>query len=113
MNKTQSLLLLSIALSNSIVGCSDEAKYKAMEKKYQAIQAEKAKHQTMSAEEMAVHSDAKMHHAMTADSTGTHKIDTAEIGRNADDLSPPLNRTQAQLVRVDLYTDELVAEMMP
>jgi len=35
------------------------------------------------------------------------------LAANADDLPPPLNRTEAQLVSVDLYTDELVAEMMP
>ena len=80
------------------------------------LQAEKAKHKAMSAEEMAAHSDEAMHHAMPmpAESAGVaHNIDTDEIGRNADDLPPPLNRTEAQLVKVDLYTEELVAEMMP
>lgn len=116
MNKTPSLLLLSIALGSTIIGCSDDEKYKAMAEKYNAAQAEKTKHKAMSAQEMAAHSDEEMHHAMTmpAGLAGvTHNIDTAEIGRNADDLPPPIDRTEAQLVRVDLYTDELVAEMMP
>ena len=116
MNKSYSLLMLFIALSSTIFGCSDEAKYKAMAEKYNAIQAEKAKHKSMSAEEMTAHSDEALHHAMPmpiASATIAHAIDTDEIGRNADDLPPPLNRTQAQLVSVDLYTDELVAEMMP
>lgn len=113
MNRHHNLLLFSVALSSLIIGCSDETKYKAMEAKYNAVQAEKAKHQTMSAEEMAAHADGDMHHAMPDGAAVTHKIDTDEIGRNADDLPSPLNRTQAQLVRVDLYTDELVAEMMP
>ena len=64
MNKTHSLLLLSIALSSTIIGCSDEAKYKAMAEKYNAVQAEKTKHKAMSAEEMAAHSGEEMHHAM-------------------------------------------------
>ncbi|MDD2660865.1 MAG: multicopper oxidase domain-containing protein, partial [Methylococcales bacterium] len=107
MNKKYRLLLLSVALGIATTGCSDDAKYKAMAEKYNALQAEKAKQKAMSAEEM--------HHAipMSHELSGAHKIDTDEIGRNADDLPPPLNRTQAQLVRVDLYTEELVAEMMP
>ncbi|MDP2903803.1 MAG: multicopper oxidase domain-containing protein [Methylovulum sp.] len=113
MNRPYSLLLLSIALGSAIIGCSDEAKHKAMQEKYNALQTGKAKHNAISTEEMTAHSDAEMHHAMPVESAGAHKIDTAEIGRNADDLPPPLNRTQAQLVRVDLYTDELVAEIMP
>ena len=116
MNKICSLLLLSIALSSTIIGCSDEAKNKAMAEKYNAVQAENAKHKAMSAQEMAAHSDEEMHHdmPMPAGSTAiTHNIDTDEIGRNADDLPPPINRTQAQTVSVNLYTEELVAEMMP
>ncbi|MDD5266036.1 MAG: copper-containing nitrite reductase [Methylococcales bacterium] len=115
MNKTHSLLLLSIALSSTLIACSDEAKYKAMTEKYNAVQTEKTKHKAMSPEEMAAHSGEEMHHdmPMSTETTGIHKIDTDEISRNADDLPPPLNRTQAQLVSVDLYTEELVAEMMP
>ena len=116
MNKICSLLLLSIALSSTIIGCSDKAKNKAMAEKYNAVQAENAKHKAMSAQEMAAHSDEEMHHdmPMPAGSTAiTHNIDTDEIGRNADDLPPPINRTQAQTVSVNLYTEELVAEMMP
>ena len=116
MNKTHRLLLLSIALSSTIISCSDEAKYKAMAEKYNAVQAEKTKHKAISAEEMAAHTDEEMLHAMpmpTVSAAVEHNIDTDEIGRNADDLPPPLNRTEAQLVKVDLYTEELVAEMMP
>ncbi len=116
MKKTHKWLLISIALSSTLIGCSDEAKYKAMAEKYNALQAEKAKHKAMSAEEMAAHSDEEMHHAMpmpAGSAAVAHNIDTDEIGRNADDLPPPLNRTEAQLVKVDLYTEELVAEMMP
>ncbi len=116
MNKKYRLLMLSIALGIAITGCSDESKNKAMAEKYNALQAEKARHKAMSAQEMAAHTDEEMHHAMptTAKSVSVaHNIDTAEIGRKADDLPPPLNRTEAQLVSVDLYTDELVAEMMP
>ena len=113
MNKTHRLLLLSIALGSTLIGCSDEAKYKAMAEKYNALQAEKTKHKAMTAEEMAAHSDEALHHAMPMPAGLTavaHNIDTDEIGRNADDLPPPLNRTESQLVSVDLYTDELVAE---
>lgn len=113
MNKTSAVLLVSIALGSLATGCSDEAKYKAMAKEYNAVQAEKIKHQSMSAEEMAAHSGGEMHHAMPAESAGTRKLDTDEIGRNADDLPAPLTRKEAQLVSIDLYTDELVAEMMP
>ena len=113
MNSPHNLLLLSIALSSSLIGCSDDAKYKAMEAKYNAIQAEKAKHQMMSAEQMTAHTVGEMHHALSDEAAATHKIDTDEISRSADDLPPPLNRTESQLVKVDLYTDELVAEMMP
>ncbi len=64
MNRTSGLLLLSIAMSSLASGCSDEAKHKAMEKKYNAIQADKAQHKTMSAEEMAEHSGGGMQHEM-------------------------------------------------
>ncbi len=87
-----------------------------MAEKYNALQARKANHKAMSPEEMLAHSDEALHHAMpmpVGTTAVAHNIDTAEIGRNADDLPPPLNRTEAQLVTIDLYTDELVAEMMP
>ena len=113
MNRIHRVLLLSVVLSSAISGCSDEAKYKAMEKKYNAVQADKAQHQSMTAEEMAAHSGEAMHHGMSAETAAAPKIDTDEIGRRADDLPPPLNRAQAQLVSVDLYTDEQVAEIMP
>jgi len=114
MNKTSSLLLLSIALGSVTSGCSDEAEYKAMAEKYNAVQAEKTRHKTMTAEQMAQHADGEMQHAMSMSvDSDAHKLDTDEIGRNADDVPPPIDRTQAQPVTVDLYTDELVAEMMP
>lgn len=113
MHRRRNLLLLSLTLNSLLIGCSDDAKHKAMEEKYNAIQAEKAKHQTMSAEEMVAHADGDMHHTMTNAAATAHKIDTDEIGRNADDLPSPINRTQAQTVSVNLYTDELVAEIMP
>jgi len=115
MNKTSSVLLLTMAIGSLITGCSDEAKYKAMAKKYNAIQADKAEHQTMSAEEMAKHEGGGMQHSMPmpTESIGAYQIGMDDIGRRADDLPAPLNRTQAQLVSIDLYTDELVAEMMP
>lgn len=109
MNRIHRVLLLSVVLSSAISGCSDEAKYKAMEKKYNAAQA----HQSMSAEEMAAHSGEAMHHVMSTEIAAAPKIDTDEIGRRADNLPPPLNRAQTQLVRIDLYTDEQVAEIMP
>lgn len=115
MNRTSSLLLLSIALGCLATACSDEAQNKAKLEKYTASQAEKAKHKSMPAEEMAEHSGGGMQHSMPmpAESATAHRISMDEIGRRADDLPAPLNRTQAQLVIVDLYTDELVAEMMP
>ena len=116
MYRTKKLLLLSIALMCTLTGCSDEAKHKAMAEKYNAVQAEKVRHKAMSAKERADHTDETLHHAMpmpAGSAAVAHDIDSGEIGRNADDLPPPLNRTEPQLVKVDLYTEELVAEMMP
>lgn len=53
------------------------------------------------------------HHAGLHKKSAAKKTDTAEIGRLATDLAPPLNRKNEQLVKVDLYTDEVTAEMMP
>jgi len=111
MNKIGSLLLFSIVLSSLTTGCSDEEKYKAMAEKYATSKTEYEKHKLMSAADMATHSDGEMSHVMPNDVAP--KIGSNEISRNADDLPPPINRTQEQMVRVDLYTDELVAEMMP
>jgi nitrite reductase (NO-forming) len=129
MNKTPSLLLLTIALGSLITGCSsDESMNKANAEKSAAIQAEKARHKAMAAGDMAGHTggggmqhsmpmyaDGQMQHSMPmpGESAGAHQSAMNEIGRRADDLPAPLNRTQSQLVSVDLYTDELVAEMMP
>ena len=115
MNKLSSLLLLSIALGSLTTGCSDETQNKAELEKYAAVQAEKAKHQMMPAGNMAEHSGGGSQHSMSmlAELAIPHQSDMDEIGRRADDLPAPLNRTQPQLVSVDLYTDERVAEMMP
>jgi|WetSurSiteA1Bulk_404760.scaffolds.fasta_scaffold00004_28 hypothetical protein len=43
----------------------------------------------------------------------TNKIAVDDIGRRADDLPPSIKRSEAQVVKVELYTDELLAEMMP
>lgn len=53
------------------------------------------------------------HHASSHNQSAAKKVDTAEIGRLATDLAPPFNRKQEDLVKVDLYTDEITAEMMP
>ncbi|WP_432741334.1 multicopper oxidase domain-containing protein [Methylobacter sp. G7] len=125
MNKSSRLLLLSIALDGLTTGCTDEAQTKAQLDKYAATQAEKAQHKPMSVEEMEGHSaggmqhsmpvpaDGQMQHIMSAEPAGTHQSGMDEIGRRADDLPAPLNRTQAQRVSVDLYTDEILAEIMP
>lgn len=109
-NRYYSLQIL-IVVASAATGCSDEAKYQAMADKYAAVQAEKTKHKMMSADEMTTHT--REEHNESGTTTGSHTIDTDEISRLANDLPPPLHRTQPQLVRVDLYTEELVAEMMP
>ena len=114
MNRPYSLLLLSLALSSTIGG-SRMKPSTGNGRKIQRCSSRESKDKAMSAEEMAAHSDEAMHHAMPmpTETAVAQNIDTDEIGRNADDLPPPVNRTEAQVVRVDLYTDELVAEMMP
>lgn len=115
MNKSSSLLLLTMVLGSLTAGCSDEAQNKAELEKYAANQAGQAKHKSMSAVEMVGHEGGGMQHSMPmpAEPSTTRQSEVGEIGRRADDLPAPLNRTQAQLVSVDLYTDERVAEMMP
>lgn len=129
MNKTSSLLLLTMAVGSLTTGCSsDESMNKANAEKSAAIQAEKVRHKAMSGGGMAAgHEGGGMQHSMpmSADGQMQHAMPMPpepaaaqqsgmdEIGRRADDLPAPLNRTQSQLVSVDLYTDELVAEMMP
>ena len=127
MNKIPALLLLPLALINLTIGCSDQSKNKATAEKSTVIQADKAKHKLKAVGEMRENTDEPMQHSMPmtvdgkmqhsmstmAESEGVQKTDSSEIGRRADDLPAPLNRTQAQLVRVELYTEELIAEMMP
>ena len=118
MNKPYRLLLLSVTLSSLISGCSDETKFQEMQAKYQAVQADilkhKQMHNLMDRESSMPHSHGGVHNmqAMSA-ASGKLAVETTEISRNADDLPSPLNREQEQLVTVDLYTDELIAEMMP
>ncbi|MGR9015033.1 MAG: multicopper oxidase domain-containing protein, partial [Gammaproteobacteria bacterium] len=142
MNKSSSLLLLTIALGSLAAGCSSDESMsnKANAEKSVAIQAEKARHKAMAEGDKAVHDSSQMQHSMpmsdegqmqhsmpmSADGQMQHAMPMPtesagaviqsgidEIGRRADDLPSPLNRKQSQLVSVDLYTDEIVAEMMP
>jgi nitrite reductase (NO-forming) len=60
-----------------------------------------------------VSADQESHHMPASGTTAAmRKIDTSEIGRLATDLNAPLIRKDDK-VTVDLYSDELVAEMMP
>jgi nitrite reductase (NO-forming) len=114
MNKT-SRLLLSIVLGSLTVGCSpDESMNKTNAERSAAIQAEKMRHKAMAAD-IAGHESiqAQQYMAMPAKAATSHQAKFPEIGRRADNLPAALSRTQPQLVRVDLYTEELVAEMMP
>ncbi|MGR9088153.1 MAG: multicopper oxidase domain-containing protein [Gammaproteobacteria bacterium] len=47
-----------------------------------------------------------------AEKQGCKDCDTEEIGRKADDLPPPIDRKKSKTVRIELYTEELIAEMM-
>ncbi|MEC4748374.1 multicopper oxidase domain-containing protein [Methylomicrobium sp. Wu6] len=110
MNRSSNSVIVILALSSFIIGCSDEAKHKET--------AEKARHSTTTAQEMANHAAHEMSgHAEGETPPSAIKpctdCATDEIGRKADDLPPPIDRKESQLVTVDLYTDELVAEMMP
>lgn len=123
MNRPRSLVLLVIAFSSFILACSEGEKNKEKAGKYSSAQLEKAKHNSLSVQEMttdtahssmAGHSSEALHASMPPSKiTPCRSCDSNEIGRNAGDLPPPINRTVPQLVTVDLYTDELVAEMMP
>ncbi len=119
MIRSHNLILLFILLSSSMVGCSEEEeKYKQMAKNSAAVQAEITRHSPMPAQEKAAHAshDTAGHPSTSIQSSETKSCigcGTDEIGRKADDLPPPINRKESQLVTVELYTDELVAEMMP
>ena len=128
MNKTSSLLLLSMALGSLAIGCSsDESMNQTNAERSAAIQAEKARHKAMAAGDIAGQESIQAQHSMPAltsgqtqqpvpmpaESAATHQVNFSEIGRRADDLPAALSRTQPQRVRIDLYTEELVAEMMP
>ncbi len=114
MNRSRIIILLLMASSSLILACSEEEKYK--QKKEQITQ------RSMSAQQMTDHTAHKIagHSGGVMQSTlpppqnkPCPACDTDEIGRNANDLPPPINRKESQLVTIDLYTDELVAEMMP
>ncbi len=45
--------------------------------------------------------------------SSTLPLDTQEIGKRADDLPPPITRTESTLVEISLETQELVAEIAP
>lgn len=60
-----------------------------------------------------VAADQESHHmTISSANVAAHKIDTPEIGRLATDLKAPLSRKDNKVI-VELYSDELVAEMMP
>jgi nitrite reductase (NO-forming) len=99
-----------MASSSLILACSKEDKYRE--------KAAETKQSAMSVQEMVDHSA----HNRVEDSDGVMLMsglkpcstcDSDEIGRNANDLPPPIQRKESHLVAIDLYTDELVAEMMP
>lgn len=106
-----------------MIGCSEEQNYQGNVEKYSTVQADSLKHYALpiqkvenhTTHEMAGHSGGEIHAAMIPSTKNKlcTACDTDEIGRKADDLPPPVNRKVPQLVAVDLYTDELVAEMMP
>lgn len=115
MNRSYNALLLAIAFLGAIIGCSDDNKSSGMASKYAAIQPEKHLATTQA---LAKHSSHEMsgqsHNGMVmVENKPCSNCDTDEIGRNADDLPAPINRQESQLVSVDLYTEELIAEMMP
>ncbi len=114
MNRPHNFLLLAIALITAILGCSDDNKTSGMASRYAAMQPEK---HLATTQELAKHSSHKMsgqsHSGMVMVENKTcSTCDTDEIGRKADDLPAPISRQVSQLVSVDLYTEELIAEMM-
>ena len=118
MNRSRRYILLLIAFSSFILACSEKQEHQEKTGKYSSIQLEKAKHNSLLAQEMAAHTTHEIDgHSVGKMSPSEMKpctaCDTNEIGRNANDLPPPISRKESQLVTVDLYTDELVAEMMP
>lgn len=117
MNRSSDSIIFILALASLITGCSDEAKYQETAKKYAAVQAEKARHNNVAVPAIASHAGHDMSgHGEAVTPTAIQPCTgcaTDEIGRRADDLPPPIDRKEPRLVAVDLYTDELVAEMMP
>lgn len=118
MNWSSSPIVVILALSSFITGCSDETKPKEMAEKHATDQAEKARPSAVTTQEMAKHAAHEMpgHSEVRMASAAIKPCGgcaTDEIGRKADDLPPAIDRKATQLVSVDLYTEELVAEMMP
>lgn len=115
MNKS-SILLLIMALSSFSTGCSsDESMNLTNAERSAAIQAEKARHKAMAETDTTGREGSQMPHRMpiSPEPSSADQKEMDDIGRRADDLPSPLNRTQSQLFRVDLYTEERIAEMMP
>lgn len=106
MNKTNAFLLTSLALTCLTTACSDETSHKTANN---PVPLEEKPHTTISHAEMSVHQKSIDAHSSSVSS----KITGSDIGRPADDLPPAITRTEPQLVKVDLYTEELIAEMMP
>lgn len=118
MNRSRIIILLLMASSSLILACSEKQEHQEKTGKYASVQSEKAKHNSLSAQEKAAHTAHEIDgHSVGEMSPSEMKpcaaCDTDEIGRQANDLPPPIQRKESQLVTIDLYTDEMVAEMMP
>lgn len=102
MTKTLKILLLLFVAISELVGCTDE-KPKAANQLSKSVPP--VDHQMMP------------EHQLDAISGSDANVDqqkvSVEISRRADDLPAPINRTQPQTMRVDLYSEERTAEMMP
>ncbi len=108
MNKINGFMLTSLALS-CLTACSDNnesTNHKVTNNPNQLVE---KTHASMNHAEMAAHQENSDAHS----SSSITNITGDYISRPADDLPPPINRHEPQLVKVDLYTEELVAEMMP
>ncbi len=113
MNRSYNALLLAIVFITALVGCSDDNKSSGMAPKYAAIQPEKHLATTQALANHSSHEISGQSHNGMVKNKSCSTCDTDEIGRKADDLPAPINRQESQLVSVDLYTEELIAEMMP
>ena len=115
---TKPLIIFSMILSSLAISCSDEAANQSMTGQRTAVQSKQSKSNVVSAETIANMGDHdQAGHSEKASSLASEKpcqnCASVEIGLRADDLPAPLNRQEPQLVAVDLYTNELIAEIMP